>query len=303
MVARAIICATVVARTKIVHSSTESPTSSKGAPHDDHRRSHHLDRRHGPLDRRLRRQALRRRDLPRQLRRRHRHARPVRRRAAPHRRGRRRRASRSRTRTSTATSSARTSSTRRNTPKITLRLDASITRDGDDVTIEGDLTIKGTTQRVTATGTWLEIEADMTGNPRIGVDIEHDDRPHRVRAELERPAAQGRLRARQRREAQRPPRARSGPGLIAMRILAISGSPAPGLAQHEAPPGGGGPAAARGRARAARPRGAARHPPLRRGPARRRASRSRSRSLREAVAGADASCSRRPSTTTRSRAR
>ncbi len=58
-----------------------------------------------------------------------------------------------------------------NTPKITFA-STSVTRDGDDVTIEGDLTIKGTTQRVTATGTWLEIEADMTGNPRIGVDID-----------------------------------------------------------------------------------------------------------------------------------
>ena len=57
-----------------------------------------------------------------------------------------------------------------NTPKITFE-SASVTRDGDDVTIEGDLTIKGTTQRVTATGTWLEIEADMGGSPRIGVDI------------------------------------------------------------------------------------------------------------------------------------
>ena len=80
------------------------------------------------------------------------------------------RASRSRTRTSTATSRARTSSTPANTPKITFE-STSVSRDGDDVTIEGDLTIKGTTQRVTATGTWLEIEADMTGNPRIGVDI------------------------------------------------------------------------------------------------------------------------------------
>jgi len=57
-----------------------------------------------------------------------------------------------------------------NTPKITFE-STSVTRDGDDVTIEGDLTIRGTTKRVTATGTWLEIEADMTGNPRIGVDI------------------------------------------------------------------------------------------------------------------------------------
>ena len=58
-----------------------------------------------------------------------------------------------------------------NTPKITFA-STQVTRDGDDVTIAGDLTIKGTTQRVTAKGTWLEIEADMTGNPRIGVDID-----------------------------------------------------------------------------------------------------------------------------------
>lgn len=57
-----------------------------------------------------------------------------------------------------------------NTPKITFE-STSVNRDGDDVTIEGDLTIRGTTQRVTAKGTWLEVEADMTGNPRIGVDI------------------------------------------------------------------------------------------------------------------------------------
>ena len=57
-----------------------------------------------------------------------------------------------------------------NTPKVTFA-STSVTRDGDDVTVEGDLTIKGTTQRVTATGTWLEVEADMGGNPRIGVDI------------------------------------------------------------------------------------------------------------------------------------
>ena len=57
------------------------------------------------------------------------------------------------------------------TPKITFVSD-SVVRDGDDVTIEGDLTIKGTTKRVTATGTWLEVEADISGNPRIGIDVE-----------------------------------------------------------------------------------------------------------------------------------
>ncbi len=57
------------------------------------------------------------------------------------------------------------------TPKITFASD-SVVRDGDDVAIEGDLTIKGTTERVTATGTWLEVEADITGNPRIGIDVD-----------------------------------------------------------------------------------------------------------------------------------
>ena len=64
----------------------------------------------------------------------------------------------------------------------------------------------------------------MTGNPRIGVDIEHDDRPHCVRPELERSAAQGRRGACQRREAERPISSSFQSRLISMRILAISGS-------------------------------------------------------------------------------
>ena len=57
------------------------------------------------------------------------------------------------------------------TPTITFA-STSVARDGDQVAIEGDLTIKGTTHRVSATGTWLEIEADIAGNPRIGIDVE-----------------------------------------------------------------------------------------------------------------------------------
>ena len=44
--------------------------------------------------------------------------------------------------------------------------------DGDAVSIEGDLTIKGVTRPVVATGTWTEIEADITGAPRIGIDLD-----------------------------------------------------------------------------------------------------------------------------------
>lgn len=43
--------------------------------------------------------------------------------------------------------------------------------EGDAVSVEGDLTIKGVTRRVSAAGTWLEIDADVTGAPRIGIEL------------------------------------------------------------------------------------------------------------------------------------
>ena len=50
---------------------------------------------------------------------------------------------------------------------------ATVSRAADGaLTVEGDLTIKGTTKRVVATGQWTEIEADITGAPRIGVDLD-----------------------------------------------------------------------------------------------------------------------------------
>ena len=54
-----------------------------------------------------------------------------------------------------------------------IRFDSTrVKRDGDDLTLEGDLTIKGVTRRVVAKGTWNEVEADITGAPRIGIDLE-----------------------------------------------------------------------------------------------------------------------------------
>ena len=47
-----------------------------------------------------------------------------------------------------------------------------VTREGDAVTAEGELTIKGITRPVVATGTWHEIEADISGAPRIGIELE-----------------------------------------------------------------------------------------------------------------------------------
>lgn len=56
-------------------------------------------------------------------------------------------------------------------PKLTF-VSSGISRDGSGVTITGDLTIKGITGPVTAHGTWHEIQADITGRPRIGIDVE-----------------------------------------------------------------------------------------------------------------------------------
>ena len=54
-----------------------------------------------------------------------------------------------------------------------IRFESTSVKRADDgaLTVEGDLTIKGTTQRVTATGQWGEVEADISGAPRIGIDL------------------------------------------------------------------------------------------------------------------------------------
>src|SRR5688572_3653641 len=44
--------------------------------------------------------------------------------------------------------------------------------DDGDVTLEGDLTIKGITKPVTATGRYVHVEADMGGGERIGLALE-----------------------------------------------------------------------------------------------------------------------------------
>jgi polyisoprenoid-binding protein YceI len=50
---------------------------------------------------------------------------------------------------------------------------ASVERGADGaLAIEGNLTIKGITHRVNVSGQWTEVEADVTGAPRIGIDLE-----------------------------------------------------------------------------------------------------------------------------------
>ena len=47
-----------------------------------------------------------------------------------------------------------------------------LTRDGDDVKVEGDLTIKGITERVTGTGTISGPSEDAFGNTKLGLELE-----------------------------------------------------------------------------------------------------------------------------------
>jgi polyisoprenoid-binding protein YceI len=47
-----------------------------------------------------------------------------------------------------------------------------LTRHGDDVTVEGDLTIKGHTEKVTGTGTITGPAEDAFGNTKIGLQLD-----------------------------------------------------------------------------------------------------------------------------------
>ena len=56
-------------------------------------------------------------------------------------------------------------------PKITF-VSTSIEPDGGDYKLNGDLTIKGVTKPVTATGTWTPPTADAFGNSRAHLNLE-----------------------------------------------------------------------------------------------------------------------------------
>ena len=130
-----------------------------------------VERRSRPLAGRLRRR-VHGRHVPRQLlaRRGHADGRRGRRRRADGLRA-ARRASRCRTRTSARTCSPPSSSTpsarRRSRSPPT-----DIGRYGDDVTVDGELTIKGITQPVALTGTIADPIEDAYGNDRIGLTLE-----------------------------------------------------------------------------------------------------------------------------------
>ena len=173
----------------------------------------------------------------------------------------------------------------------------SIRIEGDEAIVEGELTIKGNTEP--------RHRARRLRRPARGHRRQHQDRPdprdrrrpHAVRPQLERPAAQGRLRPGERGHADR--RARAREGVIQMRVLGISGSLRrdshntellraaatllPSGVEFEIYDG------LRG------------HPAVRRGP-RGRVRRSRSTACARRSARRTRSCSPRRSTTTRSRA-
>ncbi len=56
-------------------------------------------------------------------------------------------------------------------PQITFESD-SIRIEGDEAVLEGDLTIKGNTERVTARGAYVGPHEDIAGNTKIGLSLE-----------------------------------------------------------------------------------------------------------------------------------
>lgn len=57
-------------------------------------------------------------------------------------------------------------------PRITFSSTAVNVREGGEVEVEGDLTIKGNTHRVTARGTLNGPHVDIAGNDKVGVELE-----------------------------------------------------------------------------------------------------------------------------------
>ena len=56
-------------------------------------------------------------------------------------------------------------------PELTFR-SVAVRQDGEQLVVEGDLTIKGVTQRVEGRGTLIGPTTDIGGNERIGLDLE-----------------------------------------------------------------------------------------------------------------------------------
>jgi polyisoprenoid-binding protein YceI len=57
-------------------------------------------------------------------------------------------------------------------PELRFESRALTVAGGGDVSVDGELTIKGVTRPVTATGRYVHVEADMAGGERIGLQLE-----------------------------------------------------------------------------------------------------------------------------------
>ena len=110
---------------------------------------------------------------------------------------------------------------RRAAPRADVRLEVDRARRRDEVTIDGELTLRGVTKPVTIDGDGRRPDAGRLRQPADRVRRRDHDRSPRVRHRLEPGPPGRRSRARQRREDHRQPRAGAG---VAMKILAISGS-------------------------------------------------------------------------------
>jgi chromate reductase, NAD(P)H dehydrogenase (quinone) len=95
-------------------------------------------------------------------------------------------------------------------------------RAGDDLTMSGELTLKGHTEPVEIRGHMTDPAPDPFGGRALRPPARGDDRPDGVRPQLEQPAPERRPGARQRRHDHRRPAA--GQGGVAMLVLGISGS-------------------------------------------------------------------------------
>ena len=138
-------------------------------------------------------------------------------------RGHRRRDERSRpsTRRATGTCCRPTSSTPSGIPSSGSSPPA-VEAHGDEIVVEGELTIKGVTKPVELSGRFVGPATDPWGNERIGLDLAGTVDRTEFGLELERPATRRRLPPPER---GRPEgELRGGQGELTMRILALSGS-------------------------------------------------------------------------------
>ena len=134
------------------------------------------------------------------------------------------------------------SSTPSSTPEIIFE-SKEISRDGDQLVVDGELTVKGITKPVVARGEISRPVAGPDENERLGIDLETKVDRHDYGLDWQMDLPGGGEDPRRRGHPDRPPRAREG-GVGTMKVLAISGSLRRDSHNTDAPAGGGGVAAA-----------------------------------------------------------